>query len=82
MILKKLLLNLRKHILYKKHLNGLLHLFKTLEFAFQQNFKLLAAPFIKGGSRKPAICDRKLFATIVHGCDILIWLLDVAAFVI
>lgn len=36
---------------------------------------------VRGAFRNPAICDMKLFATMLHGCKIWIWMLDVAGVV-
>ena len=56
-----------------------LKLTKTLakDFFFQQNVSLVAESFIRGRSTNPVTSDMKLFAKIVNGCKIWIWMLDV-----
>ena len=48
-------------------------------FVLQQSFKLLTESFINSGSRNPATCDMKFFATIFLRCKIWIWMFKLAS---
>ena len=50
------------------------------DIVLQQNFRLWAVSFLRGGPRNRAICNM-LFATIVYSSKIWIWILDVTGFV-
>ena len=72
--------------LYVRCLNGLLQLFKTLAktsegVLYPAKLQVLTVSFVREPCRNHATFDRRLFATVAHGCEILISIIDVTGFV-
>ena len=51
------------------------------EFFIQRSFRFLTVSFVREPCRNHATFDRRLFATVAHGCEILISIIDVTGFV-
>lgn len=78
--LAKLWVNLHKHLFYKRYLHGLWKLLLSLsqEVSVSPKLQFIGSVCYQRQTRKPVICDGKLFATIFHSSKIWIWMLNVA----